>query len=407
VVKDFTSYPSEFPFKDPSYLTHPGYSAAQIEKMHQEDLADVARITAEITAPVVTHSQSAQMASKQPLIQALLQPPIVDLSPVLDMLSSPAEEPQQTFISSRDRVLDIPMTSLSELDLARALLNSCYPVILPPAYAAFPQLKDLALATGPMVVVGCKVQKLSTSKEALWVRFTSPCEYTGKTIQMYPKSLEPKKGPACGADFSLLRAISGSNPQDTRLRDLGINSSSSAVLTSTLLRHFCSIQKPRDSMTVTLYDRGTCDNLDNELHLDFPVLPPQQSPFDGPQNFQNMKEKIRLSCKTLDTSYVHRYSSPSLLASIRSVLLTPVLPTPTDLPSDDDNGPLPESGPHDYSRSTPDPKYRGVAMCHTLSPLWLLTEKAEMDDLIKWKVWKDVKRSSLNPEDHIFAFTIK
>ena len=233
VVKDFTSYPSEFPFKDPSCLTRPGYSAAEIEKMHQEDLADEARITAEITAPAVTRSQSAQMASKQPLIQAPLQLPIVDLSPVIEMLPPPAEAPHQPFISSRDRVLDTPMASLPELDLARALLNSGYPIILPPAYAAFPQLQDLAPATGPMVVVGYKVQKLSTAKAALWVRFTSPCEYAGKTIQMYPKSLEPKKGPACGADFSLLRAISDSNPQATTLRDLGINSSSSTTLTST------------------------------------------------------------------------------------------------------------------------------------------------------------------------------
>jgi hypothetical protein len=43
VVKDFTSYPSEFPFKDPSCLTCPGYSATEIEEMHQEDLAAEAR----------------------------------------------------------------------------------------------------------------------------------------------------------------------------------------------------------------------------------------------------------------------------------------------------------------------------------------------------------------------------
>jgi hypothetical protein len=95
VIKDFTSYPSELPFKDPSCLTRPGYSAAEIDKMHQEDLADEVHITAEITVPVVTHSQSAQMVSKQPLIQAPLQPPIIDLSPVLDLLPPPAEEPQQ------------------------------------------------------------------------------------------------------------------------------------------------------------------------------------------------------------------------------------------------------------------------------------------------------------------------
>jgi hypothetical protein len=64
VVKNFTSYPAEFPFKDPSCLTRPGYSAAEIEKMHQEDLSDEAHITAEITSPEVTRSQSSQMASK-------------------------------------------------------------------------------------------------------------------------------------------------------------------------------------------------------------------------------------------------------------------------------------------------------------------------------------------------------
>jgi hypothetical protein len=142
-----------------------------------------------------------------------------------------------------------------------------------------------------MVVVGYKVQKLSTSKTAFWVRFTSPSEYVDKTIQMYPKNLEPNKDTTCGADFSLLRAISTNNPQATTLRDLGINSSSSTALTSTLLRHFCSMQKPRDSITATFDDHGTGDDLDPELQLDFPVLPPQQSAFDGPLNFGNIKEK--------------------------------------------------------------------------------------------------------------------
>ena len=268
VVKDFTSYPSEFPFKDPSCLTRPGYTAAEIEEMHQEDLADEARITAELTAPAVTRSQSAQMTSKQPLIQAPLQPAIIVLSPEFDLLPSPAQKPPQIFISSRDRLLDAPLSSLPELELGRAFLNSGYPVILPPSFAAFPQLQDFAPATGPMVVVGYKVQKLSASKAALWVRFTSPPEYVGKTIQMYPKSLEPKKGPACGADFSLLRAISDSHPQATTLRELGINSSSSAALTNTLLRHFSSMEKPRVSMTAAFDDHGTS-----------PVkeFPPQQS----------------------------------------------------------------------------------------------------------------------------------
>ena len=75
--------------------------------------------------------------------------------------------------------------------------------------------------------------------------------------------------------------------------------------------------------------------------------------------------------------------------TLLSALLAPVLPPPTTLPSDDDNGPLPESGPHGYSRSTPDPKHRGVAMNHALKPLWLLAEKAEMDGLITFSIrWR-------------------
>ena len=101
VVKDFTSYPSEFPFKDPSCLTRPGYSAAEIQEMHQEDLADEARITAEINAPAVTRSQSAQMASKQPLIPASLPPPILVLSPALDLLPSLAEASEPSHLSFR------------------------------------------------------------------------------------------------------------------------------------------------------------------------------------------------------------------------------------------------------------------------------------------------------------------
>ncbi len=85
------------------------------------------------------------------------------------------------------------MVSLPEVDLVRTLLNSGYPVILPPAYTVFPHLKDLTPTTGPMVVAGYKVQKLSTSKEALWVRFTSPCEYEVRPSRCTLKTSTPKR----------------------------------------------------------------------------------------------------------------------------------------------------------------------------------------------------------------------
>jgi hypothetical protein len=156
VVKDFTSYLSEFSFKDPSCLTRPGYRAVEIQKIHQED-------------------------------------PILVLSPALDLLASPAEKTPQSFISSRDRVLDTPLTSLSELDLVRTLLNSGYPVILLPTYVKFAQIQDVAPGTGPMVVVGYKLQKLSSSKVTLWVRFTSPPEYVERPFRCTPKVSNQKR----------------------------------------------------------------------------------------------------------------------------------------------------------------------------------------------------------------------
>ena len=46
-------------------------------------------------------------------------------------------------------------------------------------------------------------------------------------------------------------------PQVTSLRDLGINSSSSAALTSTILRHFSSMPRPRESTTAAVDDHDT------------------------------------------------------------------------------------------------------------------------------------------------------
>ena len=106
-----------------------------------------------------------------------------------------------------------------------------------------------------------------------WVRFTSPPEYVGKTIQLYPKASKLKRARQCGADFSLLRAINHSHPQATTLHDLGIDSSSSAALTSTLLRHFSSTQKLRESTTSSFDDNDTSDDMNIDLQLDFPRPP--------------------------------------------------------------------------------------------------------------------------------------
>jgi len=50
-----------------------------------------------------------------------------------------------------------------------------------------------------------------------------PPSHAGKQIQLYPKSLEPKNGPAQGADFSLLAAVKAQFPHvSVTWRDLGV-----------------------------------------------------------------------------------------------------------------------------------------------------------------------------------------
>jgi hypothetical protein len=63
-----------------------------------------------------------------------------------------------------------------------------------------------------MVVVTVRAQKQSSTKALVWVKFLSPPSHVGTQIQLYPKSLEPKNGPAKGRDFSLLFAPELSHP---------------------------------------------------------------------------------------------------------------------------------------------------------------------------------------------------
>jgi hypothetical protein len=236
-----------------------------------------------------------------------------------------------------------------------------------------------------MIAVGYKTQRLTTKKSALWVRFTSPPEFVGRNIQLYPKSLEPQHGPARGDDFSILNAIPESHPHAVTLRDLGMNEASSSKITALLLRHFSEISKPRESVPAAYDDHGLAvDNaVEADLHLLF--LPPKQSDEEndsiplrtehcGSTKIDENKEKqlhkskcapravliravidriqaqqetllshanhdkaatFRLSPKpvTLDTLYVHQHPSPDILASIKTVLLAPMAtPAPKEAP---------------------------------------------------------------------------
>jgi len=384
LVKDYTSYPTEFPFKDPSCLVRPGYTAAEILQMHQEDIAEEERIVAELEAPAVTRSQSAQIAATSLTVHPA--PIIVVPSPLASLparlpvsVAQPLSAPVTTRVPYLDSLLDTPMTLINELDLGKALLKAGFPITLPASYANFPQIQKLPTASGPMVAIGYKTERLTTVKSALWVRFTSPPEFVGRNIQMYPKSFEPTKGPARGADFSILKAINISHPHAVTLRDLGIHEFSSSKLTTLLLRHFSELSKPRESVPSAYDDHGLSDDNADETDSHSMFHPPQQSVEDNESiplctthssgkfevvlddPFLTKKEKknrlngtkaalirsainriqaqqaesltdaahddvdtFRLSPKTLNTMYVHRHSSPAILASMKTVLLAPV-----------------------------------------------------------------------------------
>jgi hypothetical protein len=67
------------------------------------------------------------------------------------------------------------------------------------------------------------------------VEFLSPPSNVGKQIQLYPKSLEPKNGPAQGADFSLLTVelvVKKQFPCAITWRDLGLTMPSNSHTTA-------------------------------------------------------------------------------------------------------------------------------------------------------------------------------
>jgi hypothetical protein len=111
-------------------------------------------------------------------------------------------------ISAAKDCIVIPMSEMLELSLTHAFVTHKYPVTLPVHFnpAGMPTPK------GDTIVIAVKAQKQTREKATVWVEFLSPPSHAGKQIQLYPKSLEPKNGPAQGADFSLLAAVKAQFP---------------------------------------------------------------------------------------------------------------------------------------------------------------------------------------------------
>jgi hypothetical protein len=217
-VKDFKSYPDEFPFRDPTCLTRsPDTLRKELAKMRAEDDADDQLIADQLQTHVITRSQSqaAERAKQNDLIPSVTpQQAEAKHSSKKGAKAVLASKP----LSAAKDCLDISMPEMQELSLAHAFVTHKFPVTLPAHYnpAGMPTPK------GDLVVVAVKAQKQTRDKAIAWVEFLSPPSHAGKQIQLYPKSLEPKNGPAQGADFSLLTAVKAQFPHATTWRDLGV-----------------------------------------------------------------------------------------------------------------------------------------------------------------------------------------
>ena len=231
-VQDFTCYPDEFPLRDPSCLTRSSPSLiSSFEKMHVEDAADDNFIAQELAQQAVTRSQTraADKATSSPILSgsdnSLIESTQKNMPPQVPS-SRIKSSPPRVHLPESQLLVDIP-----ELELARSLVKSSYPIKLPPHYNP----PDWPRPQGQMVVVAEKAQKQSSAKATVWVKFLAPSSHVGRQLQLYPKSLEPKNGPARGADFSLLTAIKHFHPTAKTWSDLGVTTSSVSSVTSNLL----------------------------------------------------------------------------------------------------------------------------------------------------------------------------
>ena len=170
--------------------------------MHAEDSADDAIIAEQLDHHAVTRSQAQAMGRA-------VQTPFI--SPIVDSTPQPTPPPP-AIVFGPEAVPGLPVVAPShskrqcqtlretpELQLAREFVKFSYPVTLPISYGP----PDLPTPKGKMVVVAVRAQKQSSTKAFVWVKNLSPPSHVGTQIQLYPKSLEPKNGPAQGRDFSL------------------------------------------------------------------------------------------------------------------------------------------------------------------------------------------------------------
>ena len=328
-VKDFKYYPEQFPFRDPTCLTRtPDALRKELAAMHAEDDADDQLIAEQLQVRAVTRSQTeaADRAREHAIVpveptraQALPAPAALSKAPK-------AQLPGVTTV----------LSDMHEMDLARDFVRYKYPVTLPPRYNP----PSLPLPKGEMVVIAVKAQRQTKDKAVVWVEFLSPLSHKGHQMQLYPKSLERKNGPAQGADFSLLSAVREASPFAKTWSDLGVVPPRASAVTTAALA------------ALSAYAGGTRFTAD------------------------------ALSASASETSE----QSPSHLHFLAT--------------DEQDASPL---APPGYTRGMQDPKHRGHMLRSPIKDAWITAERQEMEGLARRKVWVRVHRSKLTAQDKVFS----
>ena len=140
IVSDFIVYPDQFPFRSLHCLVHTSYTAAEIAKIHTQDIADDAAVSDAQQTQAFTRSQAraletAQLAAPQQFSPAALAPdptiytrpiPSPTLDEVVSVLPAPLALAPQEIHVKRIPVntpgglpsLDSKLDELTEHDIA-------------------------------------------------------------------------------------------------------------------------------------------------------------------------------------------------------------------------------------------------------------------------------------------------
>ena len=327
-VKDFKTYPEQFPFRDPTCLSRPTEAVRkELAAMHTEDDADDQLIAEELQMQVVTRAQ--KQAAERARDNAII--PDEEKSEKQSAPSKRQKPTKEKKVNSASMLI----SEMHELDLARDFVRYKYPVTLPKHYNP----PDMPSPKGDMVVVGMKAQRETKDKAVVWVEFLSPPSHIGRQIQLYPRSLERKRGLAKGADFSLLTAIRTQHPSAKTWADLVVHVPSASSGTAAALA------------ALAAYTGGTRFTADAQ-----------------PASAAETSEQSPLSLHSLA--------------------------------EDEEDDP---HAPPGYTRGMQDPKHRGHMLRSPMKAAWITAENSEMEGLARRKVWVRVHRSKLTAQDKVFS----